>query len=212
MPRSQLFSQVGAPETPQLNSSLLNLPAEIRNDIYERVFDYLAVGPHPRNPNYSQRDSTSKSILLVCKQTHAEAIQLFYRSIVFCFVFLPDRGFKSWIRKLGQARASLIEEIRYDGPHRGRKDWTGPLTGINGLKAAFVRCCLDDRREEGGLREGIVKVQLGFEGGLVWTRFPEKLYVTLLNNTVYVEALNLRFWICEPPGKLDSEFVSIQKL
>ena len=212
MPRSQLFSQVGAPETVQLSSPFFKLPAEIRNDIYTRVFDYLVVGPHPRNPNYARRDFTSKNILLVCKQTHAEAIRLFYRSTVFHFHFLPGRGFKSWIQRLGRARASLMKEVRYDGPYGGSNVQTGSRNKIARWKAEDAQRCIERRREEGGFRKSVVRVQLELEEELVWTAHPKKLLVSVLQRSVYVNWMQMRFWICNPPMDLELTFGSISNL
>ena len=222
MAQNQLFSKVGLPTTAQPDSPLLMLPPEIRNDIYERVLTHLVVGPcgggshlmdHNNSRNYGNHPKffgyTAKNLLLACKQIHAEAIKVFYHTATFYFVLEREKSLNDWIKNIGPARASLIRDIRLDIIlEECELWWEDPMDEMEDAPAReyakAAQDCLDQNREEAGLPEGVLRIQICFEGYVLWTEAPSELAEAALKNSTYISQQFGRVWITEPSETLKS--------
>ena len=82
--------------------NFFDLPAEIRNEIYELALEEQEVIVFPKAPK-SNKTSRVKvpGILMASKQIHGEILQIFYNKTSFCFDN-PQRA-QTWLRKLGAA-------------------------------------------------------------------------------------------------------------
>ncbi|CAK4034854.1 Hypothetical predicted protein [Lecanosticta acicola] len=93
---------------------LLELPGEVRKRIWERVFAHHVVDlpPAPGNLNGGlphTLDPAAPAILLVCKQTHAEAIGVYYR--LSDFRAPHDFPLRMYLRQLPVAYFHLVQNI-----------------------------------------------------------------------------------------------------
>ncbi|MCJ1333450.1 hypothetical protein MMC10_010149 [Thelotrema lepadinum] len=155
MAQTKPFSQVSPPMTTQPNSSLLSLPPEIRNDIYERVFDYMVFDA--RSLSYGPRNFTAKNLLLTCKQIHTEAIKVFYSTTTFHFVPHESIPFRSWICKFGPARVSLMKDVRCDRLFEGHDRYDDiDLEGDEAVlwNARRAQKYIDRQKDDFSLHEG----------------------------------------------------------
>lgn len=117
MPRrkqARAFSKVGPPTQAQQHSRLLNLPAELRNQIYEYTFSSSPVEISRRSFLKQNPKGLLKSsgLLLACKQIHHEAAQLYYSLTTFYVQRDAEYRIAHWINRIGPLRKALIQNIQ----------------------------------------------------------------------------------------------------
>lgn len=91
----------------QSDSSLLALPAELRNRIYDLVFEDCIQDVTIRRP----KSQTPSNLLLTCKQAYQEAIGIYYSNVVVSSTETSD--LIHWIRSIPAERYCLVPELRY---------------------------------------------------------------------------------------------------
>ena len=112
-----LLASNTAAMTDQSESPLLCLPGELRELIYKKVVEDTELWVDEPKPTPS-----CTGILLACKQTHHEAIGMYYKHTIFCLMYRsasrksrlsePD-----WFKSIPKWGLDLIEEVRWDfGP------------------------------------------------------------------------------------------------
>ena len=108
------FSKVGPPTAGQPQSTIMNLPAELRNMIFREYFEDLEVLVPTRCMQNNWGRTKLPPLLLACKQLHAEATGLYYLSTTFKFPEKRGERLKQWLKKIGTTRTSLIRRVRID--------------------------------------------------------------------------------------------------
>ena len=206
-PRPKPFSKVGGPTKTQENSALLRLPAEIRNQIYELVF---TDGRH-LIPERAKRTHWGRSqvpgLLLACKQTHMEAIQLFYYRTAFVFGWGTEGRFEKWIKKMGPARAALLKNVILSpSPQLSYYHSVNSFRthGIN-HDAQAVQDRLDRARRDIALPLGVLQGSVKFLGYEVVTSSPEKHIGQVLELCSWALRVGW-YWKIEPSEELRKLF------
>lgn len=95
----------------QPQSAFLRLAAELRNRIYEEVFNGTIIKVDDPNDCYSMQ-LPNRGVLLACKQTLIEAEPMYYSCTA--FQVHGDDDLENWLSKLGRRRTRLLRLIRID--------------------------------------------------------------------------------------------------
>lgn len=82
----------------------LDLPSELRNNIYEKAFEDIVT--------IKGGKALAPGILLACKQVHDEAVMVFYESTTFYFVDFNDG--KGWYTQIHNKYRDVVSKLRYD--------------------------------------------------------------------------------------------------
>ncbi|KAK4622091.1 hypothetical protein CLAFUW4_06607 [Fulvia fulva] len=101
----QTSTYTRTPPAPSKQCHLLELPAELRNRIYELVVaDHTSI----HQPN----------LMRTCRQTRGEALSLFYSTHIFHFSFEFDdvlpASLVGWTNSIGKERADLVNKVFFD--------------------------------------------------------------------------------------------------
>ena len=103
---------------PQIHSGLFSLPPELRDAIYEQVFDneYCLVQEgifcdECPGHKFILSNPPSSGLLLSCKLAHAEAITMYYRYSTFKFINLNPYDIRDWILRRAGATREIITKI-----------------------------------------------------------------------------------------------------
>ena len=113
--------------TNQIQSQLLRLPAELRDQIYQYTFegDIFDVDK-PRLKKPHRRNTIG--LLLSCEQIHDEAIELYYKHTTFFFVDWNEGT--DWLKERPYRYIDLISDLRFDTVERGYRRYN--LRGYGG--------------------------------------------------------------------------------
>lgn len=170
---------------------LLDLPAELRECIYEHVFGGTIIAVqrlrNDEDPTLSKYHATSPpcntnsrfdppALLLTSKQLHSEAIRVFYRTAIFSFFW--DNNIVEWYTGLPPYLRDAVTNIYQD-----RTWWlkAGPVTGfkdkIDIQESLFRKYTgLELLGLDGRARPGVVKVCVVLRSGeVVWTNDPRAI-------------------------------------
>ncbi|KAK3721093.1 hypothetical protein LTR37_003383 [Vermiconidia calcicola] len=152
-------------------TSFLDLPREIRNKIYDHVFEDSTIKLQSKNR------TEPPAILLTCMQIYTKAISPFYRCATFHFEEYSVGN--SWVRCLPAKYTSILTQVRFDvGPYLTR---TPERIEQRKLKAREAIACLDEfqrlaRMRGKALRPDALQVHIELESGRwVWTNDPMSL-------------------------------------
>ena len=115
------FSQVGPPATIQTDSQFLRLPPEIRNMVYELVFqDHVTMMPcYGKTTTIGSGKIIAPGLLRTCKQVHYEALSMYYNLATFLFTRATTRRAKQWIKTIGDARVALVSNACFPTRYLG---------------------------------------------------------------------------------------------
>ncbi|KAF2162713.1 hypothetical protein M409DRAFT_26950 [Zasmidium cellare ATCC 36951] len=111
------FGSVSGPNQPQHGSGLLRLPAELRNRIYALTLNDVVAYRARKTVAYRKVHrvkAKAPGLLLACKQTYTEAVQLFYSQTT--FLFDDKKHIHAWARKIGSERTALVKSLRLSSP------------------------------------------------------------------------------------------------
>lgn len=95
----------------QSKCRLFRLPAEIRNSIYELAFENEVVFVGTKIKKKPQARAKVQGILLACKQTYAETLQLHFS--ISTFQFDNKNRIMQWLRNIGLQHRILITQIEF---------------------------------------------------------------------------------------------------
>ena len=195
MARGEPFSTVSACSTVQQKSKLLELPANVRTQIYTLVFTDLKTVIPPRGKRTNYGRSKPSGLLLACKPVHFEAVKLYYKTVTFYISSGAGHRLKEWTNKIGPARTSLLEDVHvtWDFGNIGCHDFDGDVRGI----AQKAQQGLNSIQKPVKLNSGVLKSEVIFEGYRVWTASPLKLAEEALKATAHTIGTG-RIWIDEP--------------
>lgn len=153
----------------------MNLPPELRNIIYEMVFDSTIIhiakktgGPRTRKPAQQ-----APALLLSCRQTHDEATKIYYSRTTFDFDCV--RRLSAWTRKIGSLRRRTVEHVRLPSPRPAVWTLVSPRAMediANDTAAQMAAAAAKSKLLPGVLRMDICLP--GKEGGFeqIWTSDP----------------------------------------
>ncbi|EME40464.1 hypothetical protein DOTSEDRAFT_55678 [Dothistroma septosporum NZE10] len=135
MPRRQEVTQrcVGSPlKNPddQRDSRLMGSTAELRNKIWEHVFQDSVVKLRDRRKNYIELCLNAPGLLVSCKQVYPEAVGIYYTNTAFkvwytakrlrCKTACTPTRLPEFLHGIGKEKASLIRNIYLNDR---RDDW-----------------------------------------------------------------------------------------
>ena len=210
MPRRKQFSKVNRPTKAQQNS-FFDLPAEIRNLIYEFTFDVEV--EIPRRSKYSGNGrSTPSGLLMTCKQAYDESIQLYYLNTPFYFRYEAMYRLQEWLNKIGRARAALIRHIHIQAANPRYRSSAYPSSDY----------CIQDCARQGqdqldrfreklttekfGLAAGALKAELRVDFRSTWTTSPMYLADRFMDGTTWDGECCRRIWKEESTEDLKALF------
>ncbi|KAK4494831.1 hypothetical protein PRZ48_014187 [Zasmidium cellare] len=123
----QASATTAGEETPASKTTFLDLPAELRNEIYELAIERKTVVLSKSSKSNKKGRARSPALLLASKEIYRETLTIFYSKWTFHFESVAK--LLSWLRTLGpQKRAflrSVIVEDLFTLPQ------SGPLLGIS---------------------------------------------------------------------------------
>ncbi|KAK4494825.1 hypothetical protein PRZ48_014181 [Zasmidium cellare] len=92
---------------------LLALPPELRDIIYEYTFGSFEVDidPSMRRERESHIQRCNASLVLTCRQTHAESIKAYYEHTLFCSYDDPKRLYE-WIIQLPSVYRKALKHVK----------------------------------------------------------------------------------------------------
>ncbi|KAF2162706.1 hypothetical protein M409DRAFT_58114 [Zasmidium cellare ATCC 36951] len=95
-------------------SRLLGLPPELRNRIYEFVFEdsEVTIRAHRNGIPCCTYEPPSLGILMTCRQTYREATDIFYSVTTFYFTW--RMALVEFLRSLPPRHARMVSTIRFD--------------------------------------------------------------------------------------------------
>ena len=201
--RPRRFSKVDGPSKPQENSLLLSkMPAEVRNEIYKH-----ALGQSVRIPPQSKNTSCGRLIqpglLLACKQTHSEAIRIWYATTTFVFDASQRKRLSWWTGKIGSARVSLLRNVYLSNSYfAGSAHY--PAWHDNDWSIKYQAECterlLKATRRITRLAPGVLKGGVSFGGPkefFVFTSTPSETMEQILRTST-IEPGHGRVWTATP--------------
>ncbi|MCJ1333448.1 hypothetical protein MMC10_010147 [Thelotrema lepadinum] len=183
MAREKPFSKVSRPSVQQ-NSPLLELPADVRSTIYKLVLTDRTVEIPQRRKLYPFGCLLPDALVMTCKQIHDEAIKEYYACSTFEIKYAAAYRLNQWIKKIGPARASLLKDVRMHQLYMN----CDPTFADQDVRAnaAVTEKWLEVHKRDSKLPSGVLKGELNFEDGKVWTATPIVLVEEVLAVTVYV--------------------------
>lgn len=99
-------------DTRRPKTSFLDLPAEIRNTVYDlSLAQQTIMFPKPSKLNKKGR-AKCPGILMVCQQICQESVNMFYAKMAFRFE-CQDKML-TWLRKIGTKKRVLLQEVIVD--------------------------------------------------------------------------------------------------
>ncbi|USW57211.1 hypothetical protein Slin15195_G105300 [Septoria linicola] len=132
-------------ENTQAQPHLFRLPAELRNMIYERALE----ATHTIIESSGLCNSSQPGLLLACKQTREEAVQLFYAHTIFQFPAQQgiDLRITKWFSSLRPEFSSLVRQVALDtdlhswttGEMGARKPITSPYVKVRRIHCLRAR-------------------------------------------------------------------------
>ena len=112
----QAPNKAKGPRLSEQNSKLLQLPAELRNRIYELVLvsaQSVLLGEKPEHLLWPIPNNHPRALLCTCCQVQFEGAPIYYSENVFATSFL---GLKDWLRKIGVRNREFLSEVRLPSP------------------------------------------------------------------------------------------------
>ncbi|KAK4494833.1 hypothetical protein PRZ48_014189 [Zasmidium cellare] len=134
-------------DKPTSGKTFLDLPPELRNDIYALALPPQTLAfPTPTPANKHGR-AKAPSLLLASKQIHAEALAMFYSKTTFHF---PDSNIMlRFLRKIGAKKRKLVKEVIVDTKETSPTPLAGPSLG---QQAHDALTALERRLKDNGIR------------------------------------------------------------
>ena len=201
------WSQVGPPALIQKQSAFLRLPPEIRNMVYELIFQ----GEVTNIPSYSKIRETGKirapALLRTCKQVHYEALAMYYSLAMFFFSRITTNGAKRWIEAIGHARIALVSSACFPSLYF-RWSSERSFDGHAQVSADYAHRFLKHAKKELEPLAGALKMQVEVvERVRIPTNSPLQLVKDVLEVSQFKPRYG-RFWISEPSDELKRLFPS----
>ncbi|KAK4617817.1 hypothetical protein CLAFUW4_12533 [Fulvia fulva] len=163
--RKKTIDDIVSTATTQTQSRLLGVPVAVRNRIYELVFkkEGTCHVSHRRKDGNPKGLIRVPGLLLACKQTYAESVQLFYGKTIFT-CSAPYR-LEQWPRKLASTHRVLVKKIMLS-PY--------PSSWRTGQMAATFKC--EEEKFLKIIREWVVKRKEIKERVMVVGNYPMPFY------------------------------------
>ena len=217
--KSRPLSEVGPPTSPQHQSLLLQMPAEIRNIIYEYCLTDVEVRIPIYSCNHNWGRSKPPSLLLACKQTYSETIRLYYKVSAFRInrsekcskksdIYTINR-LQKWIKKIGTERTSLLGNVRISGPNSNVRDTEADDSGLS-RQAKTHKKWINHVYAVIGLPHGVIHTNIKFAMHKVWTSQPNETTKEFLTSTKWTEYGYV--WIEAPSQRLKVLLPRLQTL
>lgn len=156
--------------------TLLTLPLELRQLIYKYAFKDTIIDIGKSSSPSSARNA---GILLACRQTHAEALKMYYKHIIF---FSPSANRLHWLRHISPTFHAWIEELRVaiDIGEERIMNYSMDDEDVEYRfmwRASFKKQCIETPLANAWgivLRDGAIKVDVLLENEeRIWTSEPE---------------------------------------
>ncbi|CAK3936123.1 Hypothetical predicted protein [Lecanosticta acicola] len=132
----------GEVERSEPTCRLLNLPAELRNEIYELV---LVSSGRIELTTTRPKSLREPAFLAISRQIRTEATAIYYGSNTFCRKVYYNDGrrwslLEKWLRKIGPERCSMLREMVISSGWTLNIDW---VKGYLSKHPQGLRACLD---------------------------------------------------------------------
>ncbi|KAK4494394.1 hypothetical protein PRZ48_014692 [Zasmidium cellare] len=99
----------------QSTSRLMSLAPELRNRIYEFVFEDETVTLKAKSTNNPEGRSRVPGVLLACKQTYIESLQIFFNKSIFLFTSMQKLS--AWMRNIGPQNRRCVAHVDFRTHH-----------------------------------------------------------------------------------------------
>ncbi|KAF2165990.1 hypothetical protein M409DRAFT_55346 [Zasmidium cellare ATCC 36951] len=147
--------------TNQSASRLMSLAPELRNRIYEFIFEDQMVTLKSKSKSNPSGRSKVPGILMTCKQTYTESLHIFFNKSVFLFTSMQKLG--SWMRNIGPANRRVVGRVDFRTHHNAVNKGLGehslePWHGGIAVKIGVVEQEL--KRHGVVLGEGMLRVRV----------------------------------------------------